>query len=112
MSLRRAITSASSLKRNSGAGAERLFFDTLALAGVHQNGRLEEVAAAFIRYRRKPRAPFYQRIGNMLFHFCLPLFIDQRPDGDAFIQPVADVQFAHRLLQFFSKAVIHAVLHV
>ena len=51
-------------------------------------------------------------IGNMLFHFCYRFFIDQRPDGDAFLQPVADVQFAHRLLQFFGKAVIHAVLHV
>ncbi len=55
---------------------------------------------------------FLQRISNMLFHFCYRFFIDQRPDGDAFLQPVADVQFAHRLLQFFGKAVIHAVLHI
>ena len=26
----------------------------------------------------------------MLFHFCYRFFIDQRPDGDAFLQPVAD----------------------
>ena len=48
----------------------------------------------------------------MLFHFCYRFFIDQRPDGDAVIQPVADVQFAHCLLQFFGKTVIHAVLHI
>ena len=70
----RAITSASSLKRTAGQGANVFFRDFK--QEQSPDGRLES-------YRRVRSLPpqtaraFLQRIGNMLFPFCYRFFIDR-----------------------------------
>lgn len=55
---------------------------------------------------------FGDGVGNMFFNFGDGFLVDQRAGGDAILQAVADAQFFHRLLQFFSETVIHPVLDV
>ncbi len=55
---------------------------------------------------------FRHGVGNVFFHFINRLAVDQRPDGHALGQAVADLHLIHRLLEFFGKAVVNAVLHV
>ena len=55
---------------------------------------------------------FIQSIGDVFLHFGNRFLVDQRSGGDVRLQTIAEMQLAHRLLEFFSKALIHAVLHV
>lgn len=48
----------------------------------------------------------------MFLHFGNRFLVDQRPGGDVRLQTIAEMQLAHRLLEFFGKTLIHAVLYV
>ncbi len=71
-----------------GEGAERLFFRHLALAGT--STRMvgwKKLPPRSSLYRRKPHAHLSPAHRQYALHFCYRFFIDQRPDGDAFLQP-------------------------
>lgn len=48
---------------------------------------------------------FIQSIGDVFLHFGYRFLVDQRPGGDVRLQTIAEVQFAHCLLEFFGKTV-------
>ena len=55
---------------------------------------------------------FIQRIGDVFLHFGNRFIVDQRSGSDVRLQTIAEMQFAHCMLKFFGKTLIHTVLHV
>ncbi len=79
--------------------------------GIAQYRGLDELAGAVGRTAVQQFRPLAHCIVDMPGDFADRRRIDQRADGHALFQTVADLEFAHFLHQPCSEAVINAVLH-
>ncbi len=52
------------------------------------------------------------RVLNVLLHLLDRVLVDQGAGGDAFLEPVSDLQLVHRCRQFFRKLFVDAGLHI
>ncbi len=106
-----AMTSASSLKRNSGASGPKVSsFATLALSGTLTGWSAGRSCRPGVRFAAGDHLrTFGDGIGNVFFNFGHGFLVDQRAGGDAVLQAVANAQFFHRLLQLLGETVIHPV---